>query len=595
MSWHFSDLPSPGIGLLMVLLVGLGISIWLEIRRESRWPWLRRVSILILCVTLGLWAYRPYLLVVKKEGSRILWVTEPYSQFVIDSLASVLGADELWIVDSSAKGTPVAHPWEAPTTHIDTLWVVGEGLPSTWAPKLPTTSWSYLSSRDLGLDSASGILYLQPPIPTNEGLKWSVSGTVRTREANATLTLSGPDGQADSLILDQPGIHEFRFSRTAQVQGRFLYQLGLSPNHTATYPIPLVVTPARSLDILLLSGFPTFESRSLKNWLGEEGHQVAYRAQVSSNQFTEEYINRPPIRVDRLSTQELGAFSLVILSLDYFESLSTTFRNKLLLASREEGLPIFLLPNTPSTQPGRRLKQEWGTTFQRSEDKSIEYTGPSIGKASFSPWLWQSNSSHPLPLQPLRPFIYQQTYGAGHLIIHRIPSTFALLLQGKAKLYQAYWANLFNEVAQKEPTETLWGKTMLTWEGQRNSISVRHFGDSPTAIFGNAYDVPRPLPLVQHPYVPEHWEAYWQPDQSGWHWLGVVNEGTVDSAWHYAMPGNSYALMQRQQAILNWSQIEQQPRNSASKQVFARHEISPLWFWALTLLTLSFLWIEPKL
>ncbi|HAA20581.1 MAG TPA: hypothetical protein DCP28_18115, partial [Cytophagales bacterium] len=55
--------------------------------------------------------------------------------------------------------------------------------------------------------------------------------------------------------------------------GRYLHQWEITTNtDTLTYPVPFVIAPAEPLDILMLSGFPSFEHRTLKNWLGEAGH-----------------------------------------------------------------------------------------------------------------------------------------------------------------------------------------------------------------------------------------------------------------------------------------------------------------------------------
>ncbi|MFT5216322.1 MAG: hypothetical protein ACI83H_001444 [Glaciecola sp.] len=86
-------------------------------------------------------------------------------------------------------------------------------------------------------------------------------------------------------------------------------------------PIGVRVNSENTLSILIINGFPAFETKYLKNYLAEKGHEVVVRSQVTRGKFKYEYFNKttkPPVDFSEKSIQN---YDLVIIDSQSFRSL----------------------------------------------------------------------------------------------------------------------------------------------------------------------------------------------------------------------------------------------------------------------------------
>ena len=92
---------------------------------------------------------------------------------------------------------------------------------------------------------------------------------------------------------------EFKLNAVTKLTGEFVYQL-------------TVIAP-KKLRILILNNFPNFETRYLKNFLAEEGHQITIRTQLTSNRFKYEYLNTKTQVFSGITEDSLKDFDVLVL------------------------------------------------------------------------------------------------------------------------------------------------------------------------------------------------------------------------------------------------------------------------------------------
>ncbi len=192
----------------------------------------------------------------------VILLTDGYEQRVIDSLPS-FEATKVSSYNNLSK-----------LNHVKII--TGNGLPNWALDLLPSKNYNFIPS-----PAPKGITAIE----TDEHLyahRWNtIRGTYNGGES--LIKLRGPGGFEDSVTTSKGA---FSLSFFAKSSGRFLYDL-ITPEGTET--LPLIIEPERQLNIILISNYPTFELRYLKNFLAAKGHRLSVRNQVSKDKYKFEF------------------------------------------------------------------------------------------------------------------------------------------------------------------------------------------------------------------------------------------------------------------------------------------------------------------
>lgn len=123
-----------------------------------------------------------------------------------------------------------------------------------------------------------------------KGERQTVSGKI-SLSGPGTLKLVYGTETLDSLSLEK-GFNAFRLSFPVFAEGRNVLSLRLE-NHPLQ-DIAFYARPARPLNIIMLPDHPDFESRTLAEWLGAQGHQVEIFTPVAQAVLYESRVNKTP-------------------------------------------------------------------------------------------------------------------------------------------------------------------------------------------------------------------------------------------------------------------------------------------------------------
>ena len=138
---------------------------------------------------------------------------------------------------------------------------------------------------------------------------------------------------------------EFKLNAVTKLTGEFVYQLTVIDSigeQVIQEPLPVKINAPKKLRILILNNFPNFETRYLKNFLAEEGHQITIRTQLTSNRFKYEYLNTKTQVFSGITEDSLKDFDVLVLDTPGFSQLSVNEKQILESAVKKDGLGVYV-------------------------------------------------------------------------------------------------------------------------------------------------------------------------------------------------------------------------------------------------------------
>jgi len=272
--------------LLLVFLL------WKEVRRKNklRLTWRLLASVLavtsLLCLAIPPFYHGKRSMVSNKE---ILLLTDGFSK---DSLNKYRSPSPQKTLIYTADKT-VFQTLKSPAVQL----VADLGL---WRKTIPANTALHvlgfgLKEEELQSLNQQPVRFNAPELPSgiqklnwthrlNSGENFRVQGNfLNQTDAKIKLVLKGLNTGLDSIEIGAKRSMGFSFSTVPKQSGQAVFRLiALSGKDTVeNEPIPLIIEPAKTLKVLILSASPDFESRFLKNWLSENAYGVAARSTIS--------------------------------------------------------------------------------------------------------------------------------------------------------------------------------------------------------------------------------------------------------------------------------------------------------------------------
>jgi len=199
--WH----PLFPLSITIPVLVMMGaFLIWKEYRRSVPYRNFRIAAVLLMLLSLaGLLHHPGYLQQSDKRG---LLLTPGYQHSTVDSLVRKYPN----LITSRLKETSPYSPADIILEEVDLAafmpnihFVTGTGLSSTLLQSLDSVHFQFIPS-----PLPTGIVSLQLPDHLVAGKSATVEGIYNNREST-TLSLNGPGGIEDSIVLNQQGLVPF--------------------------------------------------------------------------------------------------------------------------------------------------------------------------------------------------------------------------------------------------------------------------------------------------------------------------------------------------------------------------------------------------
>lgn len=571
----------PTLLLLAILACITVILVWAERKRALRYFTFRIVAVVVLMVSLATILLRPSLRT--EISTSVILLTTGYDPKKVDSLLRLEpGAVAMHMTGVKGyKGSkPLKSPHELSAYQEQVKYVLGQGLSRDALDILHNTHYIFIPSA-----AVSGITSIRVQDPVVPKKNNTIEGTIRNAVANEKLFLSGPGGKEDSVTFKGNAAETFSFKFTPKQPGTFLYTLTRSDGVKETLPIYVEEQPTS--DILFIQHFPTFEARSLKDFLGDH-HRILFRYQLSQNRYRYEYINRRSQSIDRLTAGALAAFDLLIIDSDALQSLSST---ELAQVKRSvgEGLGMLILLNESPLKvkpvlsffPG--MFASYASDTARVSVRSKKITLPA--------WAFKVNPDAGVvtTLKNRNRILSGYRYhGFGKTGFQLLQETYRLMLEGDSLTYSELWADLIGKTARtkNKPFSLRIASEFPYYENEPLTVEAISAGTAPVV----SNDSIR-VALTEDLFVDDRWTGKFWPGEPGWH---TLTAGDSIRLMYYVSDKKDWTSLAATNATIQTS--EQSLKTLSEKKMTVAFRPVPVWvFYLLFLFSAGFLWLVPKL
>jgi len=592
------------IGVLIVSVLLLVFLFWKEIGRKNKirlsWRLLASVLAVVSLVCLAIPPFYPgkKSIVADKE---ILLLTDGFSKDSLNKYRNPSPRKPFYTADATVFQTlksPQVHfiadlaSWRNTIPVNAALHILGFGLEEDELQSLNKLPLRFDVS-----ELPSGIEKVDWTRRLNAGENFRVQGNfLNQTDSKIKLVLKGLNTGLDSVEIGGKRSMPFSFGSIPKQSGRAVFHLlALSGKDTIeNEALPIIIEPAKTLKVLMLSASPDFESRFLKNWLSENSYAVASRSTISKNKTTTSFGNMNKLPLEKITPSLLENFDVLITDATGFSSLSKPEVSVILAQASRKGLGLIFRADSanasfikekfaiypfgnPQKQLNLKLNNESGLRL------TIQTDHPSfIRNQPGTQVLVQDEAAHLV--------VSSKLYGSGKLLLSTLNNTFTWQLSGKQKEYASFWSMLLSKAAKKISRKE---NLAYPFFASKNSMTPLFLetADKTTALKVNG----KAVYLSQNPAIPFLQEGIFWPDQTGWL---PVSTGGNSANWVYIFDQTDWKALKAAKKI---KRTQQYARQFNVKQQNIQHQqkeqqvfVPPFCFYLLFLLSCSFLWTETK-
>ena len=472
----------------------------------------------------------------------------------------------------------------------ESVFVLGHGIKSYDLWQLDSVETSYIGGLEI-----KGITRLKYDANNYVGNPVTFKGRYTNATKNIKLVLESPSGKPiDSILLSSDEKQDFELSADLKIKGNFLYQLiekDSSENILSNNPLPITVKNQNSLKILIINEFPTFETKYLKNYLAEKGHEVFIRSQLTKDRYKYEYFNmakRPTVSFNR---KNLEALDLMIIDANALSKISRKNRNSIEQSVREDGLGLFIQPNESSFSSNNALAS---FNFQRNKNTVTtisEWSRAEVNTYSFR--FKPALSLQPIKISSTKTLAAYKNLGIGRVGTSIIQNSYELLLNGHQSVYQEIWSNIIERLSKKSFPNSEWEMVnSMVFQNEPADFLLRTKIINPKVL---SYENNQ-IPLTQDIDISSLWKGTTYPKEKGWTQLKTTKD-TSEFFNYYVQDSTNWKSIQayitsnENKRHLN----KKKASNINSSDYKSSETVNPIWFFALFMICSGYLWLEPKL
>lgn len=566
---------------VLIALLLLTVFVWKEWeqRNEKRF-WVKSVLALMSVVSLAMIILRPATFQEETKGKAII-LTKGYGTAQLDSLRSIYKRIPM---ENYSPGKTLSILEEA-----DSLFLLGQGLETYDLWQLDDATVSFLGAGPLmGWTKISH----DTNIPLGE--RFSLFAQyAQPIEGHWAILADNGGNPLDSVVFGKAEQQTVRLSATTKASGTFVYQLWEKDGDgkvLSKEPIPLHVEKGTSLRILMVNTFPTFETKYLKNFLAENGHEVQARTQLTKGKYKFEYFNGASEAVYGFTMDQLEKYDLLILDADTYTGLSNAAKRAIEASARVNGLGIFVQPNE---RMFRLSKNRFPLGFERDGRTEI-----SLGQAG------ETLATYPYQFETSvrqQPIAIDSTIIAGYVPMEKgklgstvLQNTYQLVLEGHEGIYASIWTQILNGIAKPQESEMAFeALTPIPKVDEPFLFEIQTLEENPQLKNSDG----SPIALLQDASLPSKWSGKQYPRKIGWNQVRSVKDSTVIFSYYvfgedqWTSVATAHTIQANKRKFGTDNRFRGKPASSNG----SLRPISLLWFYVLLLLCLGWLWLEPKL
>jgi len=592
-----------------VIWISLGISLialitltWLEVRKKKTALWARGLAVFLVLLALNLLAWQPSIK-IEEKASLALLLTNGSEKQTVDSIQSKLNIKK--VIDLKKI---VGNELAAVIKEIDnyeTWMIMGVGPPLALQAALENKEVMYYPS---GFEE--GWLSLDFPTEIEAESTWEVKGQfLKTSTEAIKLNLKIAGQIVDSLVSLDSGLQNLAFRQELDLPaGKYLFEIeAITNNDTLQQQLPVVVKPKKKAKYLILSGFPNFEWKYLKDYLGDEGHEVFYSTQISKDKNQIEVVNSDLAPQLQFTDGFLTAFDACFLDVAAWRNLNSRQKRQLLALNEKEGLGLILL--TLGEKPEnlnyfKKAKPQWqpfnGNNFELTSQGTI---GPVVLEEVS--WVLNTNSSNIsiFPNIEKNSLAIYIKHGFGRQGIAVWPALYPFILKGEAEQFQFIYQQLLEQLKKPMFQEKYWSLEMpLNTLAKPISLTLHTSGNASISSLEAIVQLPDgdsvKLKPAQDAVIAENYHFTFFPVKEGWYQARMVQD-TAAHFWFYVQAENDLGALTSMSKIVQ--HIEKWGNAYQSEKAFNPSAIKKWWtipqwyFFIILLLSLSFLWLMDKI
>lgn len=510
----------------------------------------------------------------KVKGEAIL-LTEGYQKEILDSIKRtnrrISSIEYIPGMDLSAR-----------LDSIDRLLILGHGVREfdLWQFKEDKVSF-------LPTEISNGIVRLKYNRKANLGSDLIVEGDHKSNVSQMKLVLLGPGGLPLDSLISKIDSTRFKLRTNLKVPGNFLYHLQVRDSTGSVVnmePLPVEVSANKPLKILVINEFPFFETKYLKNFLSEEGHEVIVKTKLTKQKYKFEYFNTARGAVYSLNKDNLQTFDLIIfddLSLKY---LSRSEQRFLAEEVTNNGLGVFV-QQTGNQFQAKNLLGEF--KIVPDNQTSLQLPIRSIPVLDKYPVLFDNDDLLEIPIDN---YGNSKQVGRGSIGSTILKDTYQLLLDGKELEYKEIWSSLINGIRKRaDNSEMFHGDSYWAFVNEPFNFSFFTSNKNSNVFYENEYRVP----LIRNSIISDEWEGTVYPRKAGWHKLTSESDSAPTFNFYAMKEGSWNTLTNKNTLELNKRYFKDGSTQYQEKLLPQR--MNPIWFFVVFLITTGYLWLEPKL
>lgn len=574
-SFHFINqnliFPIFVIGVLLLL-----VFVWKEWEGNFNSSFIFRTVIgLIALISIGMMVLRPTIL--KEQSRKGLLLTNGYNKIKLDSLKKKIPGLKTMVYQ---KGRSVKRELDS----IGEVFVLGEGIPSFDFWQLDGHPVCFMDN-----ELPEGIIKLKYRQELIEGEVLQVKGLYHKSKVGNQLVLQGPGGGGlDSVVLENHNQRAFELNTISKVSGKFLFQLVEKDSLGKTVssePLPVVVNDKEFLKILIINEFPSFETKYLKNFLTETGHELVVRSQITKRKYKFEYFNTDKKPIYKFASESLKDFDLLILDADSYLGLSKNSKEAIVTASRENGLGVFVQPDEKLFKRQDIFKE---ATIILPNNNTIVTGIQSEVKIKKYPYRFSFNNN--LSGKPINDHSFYEFNGLGKIGTTLLKNTYELVLDGSSKQYHNIWSQIINQLGRKkQKSGLLKSSELFAFQNQPYRLELKTAEEDPVISHNDGYKIS----MMQNLGNPNSWHATTYPLKLGWNTIKTELDSTIFHDYYVMDTIQWVSLISAKikgDNLRNFDKI-----NGVSNEVKIREPISRIGFFLCFLVAMGLLWLMPKL
>jgi hypothetical protein len=509
------------------------------------------------------------------EGSAIL-ITEGYEQSQLDSLKNGYKTSQYI---NYLPGISLTQRLDS----IKEVILIGDGLKPYDFWQLENKEVTYLKG-----DKPKGITRVTYLKDNFIGETFKVTGGYNSIASAHKLVLQNSGGLVlDSVVIDKKGLSSFNLKTNLKTSGKFVFTIIEKDSLgkvLASEPLPLIVKNKKPLRVLIINQFPSFETKYLKNFLSEEGHEIVVRSQITKNKFKFEYLNTGESPVYRLTSGNLNNFDLLILDGPSLFSLSQKAKQVVQEEVRINGLGVFI---QPSDQVFRRSSDF--IDFQTKADITNTIQISNLPNVIVEKYPYQFKEKG-LKSVVLGNYGIGISNGKGRMATSILNNTYQLILQGKNSAYKQIWTRIIEGVAKRKVLSKKIGtKQVFLFKDEPFLFNYR--SKVKPSQFKNRKE--SPIPMIKDVVINDMWHGTIYPDKLGWSSITSIKDSLLNLDY-FVMNEHSWKSVQRTKTQEeNNRHFTGEKTNDSITMIPV--ELERIWLLTLVILCFGYLWLYPKL